>query len=170
MTTIMESSTLESVNDESSHIYIPKIHKTIVNLNHFLAKSFNEYNYHLVDNDLKLKRHDKNKLGIHFILKQIIEAVKIDKEHKKLFYYRTDEKYLEYQLVKRIFGVLPNVIKYGEVGFREFTEEQDYEVWKSPSDTRLSFQNFRNFLKRYDLKHLEKEFLVDVNIKLSLLP
>ena len=166
----MESSILESVNDESSHIYIPKIHKTIMNLNYFLAKSFNKYNYHLVENDLKLKRHDKNKLGIHFILKQIIEAVKIDKEHKKLFYYRTDEKYLEYQLVKRIFGVLPNVIKYGEVGFREFTEEQDYEVWKSPVGGKLSFQNFRNFLKRYDLKHLEKEFLADVNIKLSLLP
>ena len=78
MTTIMESSILESVNDETSHIYIPKIHKTIMNLNYFLAKSFNEYNYHLVENDLKLKRHDKNKLGIHFILKQIIEAVKID--------------------------------------------------------------------------------------------
>ena len=166
----MESSTLESVNDETSHIYIPKIHKTIMNLNYFLAKSFNKYNYHLVENDLKLKRHDKNKLGIHFILKQIIEAVKIDKEHKKLFYYRTDEKYLEYQLVKRIFGVLPNVIKYDEVGFREFIEDQDYEVWKSPVGAKLSFQNFRNFLKRYDLKHLEKEFLADVNIKLSLLP
>ena len=166
----MESSTLESVNDETSHIYIPKIHKTVMNLNYFLAKSFNEYNYHLVENDLKLKRHDKNKLGIHFILKQIIEAVKIDKEHKKLFYYRTDEKYLEYQLVKRIFNVLPNVIKYGEVGFRLFVEDQDYEVWKSPPAAKLSFQNFRNFLKRYDLKHLEKEFLADVNIKLSLLP
>ena len=170
MTTIMASSTLESVNDESSHLYVPKIHKTIINLNYFLAKSFNEYNYHLVENDLKLNRHDKNKLGIHFILKQVIEAVKIDREHKKLFYYRTDEKYLEYQLVKRIFNVLPNVIKYGEVGFRQFIEEQDYEVWKSPTGAQLSFQNFRNFLKRYDLKHLEKEFLADVNIKLSLLP
>ena len=95
MTTIMESSTLESVNDESSHLYVPTLHKTIINLNCFLDKSFKEYNYHLVENDLNLKRHDKNKLGIHFILKQIIEAVKIDKEHKKLFYYRTDEKYLE---------------------------------------------------------------------------
>jgi len=170
MTTIMESSTLESVNDETSHIYIPKIHKTIMNLNYFLAKSFNRYNYHLVENDLKLKRHDKNKLGIHFILKQIIEAVRIDKEHKKLFYYRTDEKYLEYQLIKRIFGVLPNVIKYDKVGFREFIEDEDYKVWKSPSGSKLSFQNFRNFLKRYDLKHLEEEFLADVNIKLSLLP
>ena len=71
MTTIMESSTLESVNDESSHLYVPVFHKTIINLNYFLDKSFKEYNYHLVDNDLKLKRHDKNKLGIHFILKQI---------------------------------------------------------------------------------------------------
>ena len=87
-----------------------------------------------------------------------------------MFYYREDEKYLEYQLVKRIFNVLPNVIKYGKVGFRQFIEEQDYEVWKSPSAARLSFQNFRNFLKRYDLKHLEREFLADVNIKLSLLP
>ena len=166
----MESSTLESVNDESSHLYVSAVHKTIVNLNYFLDRSFKEYNYHLVENDLKLKRHDKNKLGIHFILKQIIEAVKIDKEHKKLFYYRVDEKYLEYQLVKRIFNVLPSVINYGEVGFRQFIQEQDYEVWKSPSNARLSFQNFRNFLKRYDLKHLEKEFLADVNIKLSLLP
>ena len=166
----MESSTLESVNDETSHIYVPKIHKTIINLNYFLDKSFKEYNYHLVENDLKLKRHDKNKLGIHFILKQIIEAVKIDKEHKKLFYYRADEKYLEYQLVKRIFNVLPSIIKYGEMAFKQFIEEQDYEVWKSPSTAKLSFQNFRNFLKRYDLKHLEREFLADVNIKLSLLP
>jgi len=170
MTTIMASSTLESVNDESSHIYIPKIHKTIINLNYFLAKSFNEYNYHLVENDLKLNRHDKNKLGIHFILKQIIQAVKIDREHKKLFYYKTDEKIIEYQLVKRIFNTLPSVIKYSEVGFREFIEGQDYEVWKSPTSAQLSFRNFRNFLKRYDLKHLEKEFLADVNIKLSLLP
>ena len=140
MTTIMESSTLESVNDETSHIYVPNIHKTII------------------------------KLGIHFILKQVIEAVNTDKEHKKLFYYRMDEKYLEYQLVKRIFNVLPSIIKYGKVAFRQFIKEQDYEVWKSPSTAKLSFQNFRNFLKRYDLKHLEKEFLADVNIKLSLLP
>ena len=110
------------------------------------------------------------KLGIHFILKQIIKAVRIDKEHKKLFYYKTDDKVIEYQLVKRIFNVLPSVINYGEVGFRQFIEEQDYEVWKSPLASKLSFQNFRNFLKRYDLKHLEKEFLADVNIKLSLLP
>jgi len=170
MTTIMESSTLESVSDETSHLYIPTFHKTIINVNYFLDRSFKEYNYHLVENDLKLKRHDKNKLGIHFILKQIIQAVRIDKKHKKLFYYKTDDKVIEYQLVKRIFNVLPSVINYGEVGFRQFIEEQDYEVWKSPSDARLSFQNFRNFLKRYDLKHLEKEFLADVNIKLSLLP
>ena len=170
MTTIMESSTLESVNDESSHLYVPTLHKTIINLNYFLDKSFKEYNYHLVDNDLKLKRHDKNKLGIHFILRQIIKAVKIDKEHKKLFYYKTDEKIIEYQLVKRIFSTLPSVINYGEVQFREFIKEHEYEVWKSPSEARLSFSNFRNLLKRYDLKHLEKEFLADVNIKLSLLP
>ena len=156
MTTIMASSTLESVNDESSHLYVPKIHKTIINLNYFLAKSFNEYNYHLVENDLKLNRHDKNKLGIHFILKQVIQAVRISKEDKKLFYYKTDEKIIEYQLVKRIFNTLPSVIKYGEVGFREFIEEQDYEVWKSPTEAQLSFRNFRNFLKRYDLMHLEK--------------
>ena len=166
----MESSTLESVNDESSHLYVPKIHKTIINLNYFLTKSFNEYNYHLVENDLKLNRHDKNKLGIHFILKQIIQAVKIDKDHKKLFYYKADDKVIEHQLVKRIFNTLPSVIKYNEVGFREFIKGQDYEVWKSPTEAQLSFRNFRNFLKRYDLKHLEKEFLADVNIKLSLLP
>ena len=141
-----------------------------MNLSHFLTKSFNEYNYHLVENDLKLNRHDKNKLGIHFILKQIIQAVNIDREHKKLFYYKTDERVIEYQLVKRIFNTLPSVIKYGEVGFREFIEEQDYEVWKSPTEAQLSFRNFRNFLKRYELMHLEKEFLADVNIKLSLLP
>ena len=170
MTTIMESSTLESVNDESSHLYVSAFHKTIINLNYFLTKSFNEYNYHLVENDLKLNRHDKNKLGIHFILKQIIQAVKIDKEHKKLFYYKTDEKIIEYQLVKRIFNTLPSVVKYGEVGFKEFIEEQDYEVWKSPTEAQLSFRNFRNFLKRYELMHLEREFLADVNIKLSLLP
>ena len=170
MTTIMASSTLESVNDESSHLYVPVFHKTIVNLNYFLARSFKEYNYHLVENDLKLNRHDKNKLGIHFILNQIIQAVKMNKEHKKLFYYKTDEKIIECQLVKRIFNTLPSVIKYGEVGFREFIEDQDYEVWKSPTEAQLSFRNFRNFLKRYELMHLEREFLTDVNIKLSLLP
>jgi hypothetical protein len=170
MTTIMESSTLESVSDETSHLYIPGIHKTIVNLNYFLDKSFKQYNYHLVENDLKLKRHDKNKLGIHFILKQIIQAVKIDKGHKKLFYYKIDDKVIEYQLVKRIFNTLPSVVKYGEIGFKDFIKEHDYEVWKTPTPSQLSFQNFRNFLKRYDLKHLEKEFLANVNIKLSLLP
>ena len=170
MTTIMESSTLESVSDETSHLYISGIHKTIVNLNYFLDKSFKQYNYHLVENDLKLKRHDKNKLGIHFILKQIIQAVKIDKGHKKLFYYKIDDKVIEYQLVKRIFNTLPSVVKYGEIGFKDFIKEHDYQVWKTPTAAQLSFQNFRNFLKRYDLKHLEKEFLADVNIKLSLLP
>jgi len=124
----------------------------------------------LVENDLELKRHEKNKLGIHFILKQVIQAVRVDREHKKLFYYKQDEKIIEYQLVKRIFNTLPSVIKYGRVGFREFIEDQDYEVWKSPTEAQLSFRNFRNFLKRYDLKHLEREFLADVNIKLSLLP
>ena len=170
MTTIMGSSTLELVNDGTSHLYIPALHKTVINLNYFLDRSFKEYSYHLVENDLELKRYDKNKLGIHFILKQIIEAVKINKEHKKLFYYKTDEKIIEYQLVKRIFNTLPSVIKYDKVGFREFIEDQDYEVWKSPTESQLSFRNFRNFLKRYELMHLEREFLADVNIKLSLLP
>ena len=120
MTTIMGSSTLELVNDGTSHLYIPALHKTVINLNYFLDRSFKEYSYHLVENDLELKRYDKNKLGIHFILKQIIEAVKINKEHKKLFYYKIDEKIIEYQLVKRIFNTLPSVINYGEVGFKEF--------------------------------------------------
>ena len=166
----MGSSTLELVNDGTSHLYIPALHKTVINLNYFLDRSFKEYSYHLVENDLELKRYDKNKLGIHFILKQIIEAVKINKEHKKLFYYKIDEKIIEYQLVKRIFNTLPSVINYGEVGFKEFIKEHEYEVWKSPSEARLAVRNFRNLLKRYDLKHLEKEFLADVNIKLSLLP
>ena len=170
MTTIMASSTLESVNDESSHLYVPVFHKTIVNLNYFLARSFKEYNYHLVENDLKLNRHDKNKLGIHFILKCGLLEDHNASFHKKLFYYKTDEKIIEYQLVKRIFNTLPSVINYGKVGFREFIGDQDYEVWKSPTESQLSFRNFRNFLKRYELMHLEREFLADVNIKLSLLP
>ena len=49
----------------------------------------------------------------------------MDREHKKLFYYKQDEKIIEYQLVKRIFNVLPSVINYGEVGFRQFIEEQE---------------------------------------------
>ena len=69
MTTIMESSTLESVSDETSHLYIPTFHKTIINVNYFLDKSFKEYNYHLVENDLKLNRHDKNKARYSFYLK-----------------------------------------------------------------------------------------------------
>ena len=169
MTTIMASSTLESVNDESSHLYVPKIHKTIINLNYFLTKSFNEYNYHLVENDLELKRHDKNKLGIHFIVKELIKVCSKNKT-KKWFYYKTDGSSIEYTLVKRLFNALPTNITYSEEDFDTFLEERDYMSFNKKDTSTISFYKFRLFLRRYELQQIEEECLSNINIKLSLLP
>ena len=86
MTTITELSTSELVK-ENSNFYDPVRNVDIINLNYYLTKSFNEYIFHITENNLKLSRTDKNKLGIHFIIKEVIRACKSSK-YKKFFYYK----------------------------------------------------------------------------------
>ena len=82
-----------------------------INLNQCLARSFNEYLLYITENELKLTRKDKNKLGIHFIIKEIVKVCS-KTGNKKWFYYKTDNKTIEYTLVKRIFNALPTNITY----------------------------------------------------------
>ena len=59
---------------------------------------------------------------------------------------------------------------YGECEWHEFIKELDYNVYRKKDSSLVSFQKFRQFLKRYELQQLEKEFLENINVKLSLLP
>lgn len=168
MTTITASLTAE-LAEENRQLYDQKRDIVFVNLNSYLTDSFSEYLLYITENELKLTRKEKNKLGIHFIVKQLLTIVKSTNK-KKWFYYRVYEGTEETKLVKRIFNSLPTNIMYGEGYWDEFIEELDYNVYKRKDGAAVSFQKFRQFLKRYELQQLEKEFLGNINIKLSLLP
>ena len=154
---------------ESRQLYDQKRDIVFVNLNSYLTDSFNEYNLYIAENELKLTRKEKNKLGIHFIIKQLLAAVRSTNK-KKWFYYKVCEDSEESKLVKRIFNSLPTNIMYGECDWHVFIKELDYNVYKKKDGASVSFQKFRQFLKRYELQQLEREFLGDINVKLSLLP
>lgn len=168
MNTITESLTAELAK-ENRQLYDSKRDIVFVDLNSYLTDSFSEYNLYITENELKLTRKEKNKLGIHFIIKQLLLAVKSTNK-KKWFYYRVTEDSEESKLVKRIFGSLPTNIMYGDYEWYEFIKELDYNVYKRKDGASVSFQKFRQFLKRYELQQLEREFLGDINVKLSLLP
>ena len=140
-----------------------------INLNQCLAKSFNEYNYYITENELKLTRKDKNKLGIHFIIKELVKVCS-NSDTKKWFYYKTNGESIEHTLVKRIFNALPTNITYSEDSFETFLEERDYMSFCKKDTSAVSFYKFRLFLRRYELQQIESEFLTNINIKLSLLP
>lgn len=168
MTTITALLTAE-LAEKNKQLYDSKRDIVFVNLNSYLTDSFNDYILYITENELKLTRKEKNKLGIHFIIKQLLNAVK-STQTKKWFYYKVTEGSEESKLVKRIFGSLPTNIMYGGCDWHEFIKELDYNVYKKKDGASVSFQKFRQFLKRYELQQLEKEFLGDINVKLSLLP
>lgn len=141
-----------------------------IDLNSYLTDSFNEYILYITEHELKLTRKEKNKLGVHFIIKHLLEVAKSSKT-KKWFYYRADDvRSEEAKLVKRIFNALPTNIIYDDMRFSDYIKERHYNVYKSKDAGMVSFQKFRLFLKRYELQQHEKEFLHNINIKLSLLP
>ena len=164
MTTTTELSTSESegVNDTVRGF-------EFINLNKCLDKSFNEYLLYITENELKLTRKEKNKLGVHFIIKELIKVCS-KTGSKKWFYYMTDGKTIEHTLVKRIFNALPTNITYSEEGFDTFLEERDYMSFNKKDTSAVSFYKFRLFLRRYELQQIESQFLSNINIKLSLLP
>ena len=164
MTTTTGSSMSESegVSDLSRGV-------VFIDLNKCLGRSFNKYLLHITENELKLTRKDKNKLGIHFIVKELIKVCS-DNKTKKWFYYKTTSSTIEYTLVKRIFNALPTNITYGEEMFDEFLEDRVYLPFNKKDTSAVSFYKFRLFLRRYELQQLEDEFLSNINIKLSLLP
>jgi hypothetical protein len=168
MTTITELSTSELVK-ENSNFYDPVRNVDIINLNYYLTKSFNEYIFHITENNLKLSRTDKNKLGIHFIIKEVIRACKSSK-YKKFFYYKVEsEKTIEESLVRRIFNSLTPNILYDNYSFSEFVSDKESDYHVISDKFNISLAKFRKFLKKYELKHLEAELLNDMNVKLSLM-
>lgn len=165
MNTTMVLSTYESgnVNDEvRGYLFI--------DLKRHLKDSFNEYVSYITEHELDLSRKEKNKLGIHFILKKVIKICSTTSTKKWFYYQVEDETAEEYKLVKRIFGSLPTNVSYGEGDFNTFIDNRDYSSFTSIDASQASFRKFRQFLKRYELQALEKEFLSNMNIKLSLLP
>lgn len=163
MSITMELSTFELEKEEDNvRGYV------FINLNRLLEASYNEYTWYITENELKLSRKDKNKLGIHFITKKLISIC--SKDHtKKWFYYQINEK-IENTLVKRIFNALPTNVTYGDGTFKTFLSERDYLTFTNVDASAVSFRKFRNFLKRYELQQLEAELMKNINIKLSLLP
>ena len=87
-----------------------------------------------------------------------------------VIYYKTNGKSIEHTLIKRIFNALPTNITYNEGSFSTFLEERDYISFAKKDTSAVSFYKFRLFLRRYELQQIEKEFLSNINIKLSLLP
>lgn len=142
-----------------------------INLAPYLDDSFRDYQYFLTENDLyKISQKEKNQLGTHFILKQILIVCQMSKR-KKCFYYEVKEEYtIEKVLIERIFKVLPSKIIYNSNNFEDFiVEQREYEAY-SPIDTsKISWKKFKEFLKKNNLTMIEKKFTQDINVKLSLL-
>ena len=80
MTTTTELSMLESevVSD-------PVRGFEFINFNKCLDRSFNEYLLYINENELRLTRKDKNKLGIHFVIKELVRVCR-GTNNKKWFY------------------------------------------------------------------------------------
>tara|TARA_R110000824_G_scaffold141504_3_gene308084 strand:- start:4033 stop:4503 length:471 start_codon:yes stop_codon:yes gene_type:complete len=141
---------------------------TFINLNHYLNNSFKEYILYITENELILSRADKNKLGLHFIINQLLNVCS-KAGSKKWFYYKTTDS-IESKLVKRLFNTLPSNITYDVYEFENFLTERDYIAFNNTDISTANFQRFFNLLRRYKLQALEKKFKSNINIKRSLLP
>ena len=142
-----------------------------IDLEPYLVQSCKEYNYYIAENDLtSLIKKDKNRVGTHFILNQIINLCK-KSDTKKIFYYR---EYIEYpvenMLIKRIFTALPTTIVYDKVTFSTFLRELKYKVIKREDSSSVCFKKFKKFLKNTGLTVVEREFTENAKVKFSLLP
>ena len=141
---------------------------TFIDLNYSLYNSFKEYTLYIAENELTLSRADKNKLGLHFIINQILDVCS-ETSDSKWFYYKTSDS-IESKLVKRLFNSLPSNITYDTCDFNEFIANREYSAYIRKDVSAVSFQKFFNFVRRYDLKELEHKFKSNINIKRSLLP
>jgi len=142
-----------------------------INLTPYLEHSHQEYNYFVVENELtNLKQREKQKLGIHFILKEILLICQMSKR-KKCFYYHEDDQFIkEKQLIKSIFRVLPSQVIYGQLSFDNFlVTQREYELFTPVDTSKISWKRFKNFLKKNDLTAIEEKFTKDINVKLSLI-
>jgi len=142
-----------------------------VNLVPYLDNSLKEYQYFINENELhNISQKEKNQLGTHFILNQILVICKMSKR-KKCFFYEVDEKYaIEKMLVERIFKVLPSKIIYDDICFEDFIiEQREYEAYTPIDTSKISWKKFKEFLKKNNLSMIENKFTKDINVKLSLL-
>ncbi len=142
-----------------------------VNLLPFLEHSFNEYNMFVVNNELiKLSRKEKNQLSTHFILKQILLICMMSKRKKCFYYHVESDSNTERVLVERIFNALPSRIIYNSMSFDEFLlEQREYQTYTPIDTSKISWKKFKSFLKRNNLTQIEKDFVNNINVKLSLL-
>ena len=83
----MDVSTGVKLAEENRQLYDQRRDIVFVDLNSYLTDSFNEYNLYIAENELKLTRKEKNKLGIHFIIKHLLVEVRSTNK-KKWFYCR----------------------------------------------------------------------------------
>ena len=142
-----------------------------INLGPYLDDSFRAYQYYVAENELhNITQKEKNQLGTHFILNQILIICQMSKR-KKCFYYEQKEEYaIEKVLIERIFKVLPSKIIYGDVDFEEFIQEQrEYQAYTPIDTSKISWKKFKEFLKKNNLTMIENKFTKDINVKLSLL-
>ncbi len=112
---VLEVKMLDSSSKKATNIDKPKLRSYFdiennveyVNLGPYLDSSFQEYQYYVTENELHtLKQKEKNQLGTHFILNQILIICRMSKR-KKCFYYELNEDYaVERLLIERIFKVL----------------------------------------------------------------
>ena len=142
-----------------------------IDLEPALVQSCKDYNYYIAENELgKISKRDKNRIGTHCMLHQIINVCK-ESDTKKIFYYREYTKYpVENMLVKRIFNALPTTIVYDTIPFDAFLRELKYKVVKREDSSAVCFKKFKKFLKTTGLTKVEREFTENAKVKFSLLP
>ena len=155
--------------DLDNSFYDKKTNILYINLNYLLTRSFRAYSLYITDNNLsKISRKDKNKLGIHFIIKEIMDACVASRVKKRFLY--TESKSIENTLVKKISAALPIAIIRSTLTFTDFISELNCFAYNDADLSKIDFAKFRRFLKRYDLQQIESQFLTNINVKFSLLP
>ena len=92
-------------------------------------------------------------------------------KRKKCFYYQGDtDNTIERALVERIFNALPSRVIYNSMSFDEFLlEQREYQTYTPIDTSKISWKKFKSFLKRNNLTQIEKDFVKNINVKLSLL-
>lgn len=113
---------------------------------------------------------DEDRIKLHFLVSEIFNTITSAIGSVCFFCNTTTLSPADGLLIKSVFNALPTRIIYSQGTFKEFLDHELTNYFLLSKDyTRRNLTKLRKFLKANKLFSLEKEFVSNVNIKLSLL-